>query len=167
MIASVRYNARQFIRRSLICRARLYHVDMRSDTLTRPSKEMLQTSLSAPLGDDVFNEDPTVVKLQDKLADMFGKESALWFPSGTQTNLCAIMAHCHERASEIIVGKESHLTLWEGGNVSTIAGVHPRQIVEDVLGRLDLDDVRDVWRNDSDDHWAKTAVSLTVLSSIK
>lgn len=119
---------------------------------------MLRTSISAPLGDDVFDEDPTVHKLQDHLADMFGKESALWFPTGTQTNLAAIMAHCHERASEIIVGKDAHVTLWEGGNISTIAGVHPRQIAEDTFGRLSFDEIRDQWRDDSDDHWAKTAL---------
>ena len=133
-------------------------MDMRSDTLTRPSKDMLRTSLSAPLGDDVFDEDPTVHKLQDNLADMFGKESGLWFPTGTQTNLAAIMAHCHERASEIIVGKDAHVTLWEGGNISTVAGVHPRQIAEDSFGRLYFDEIRDQWRYDSDYHWAKTAV---------
>jgi hypothetical protein len=121
---------------------------------------MLRTSLSAPLGDDVFDEDPTVHKLQDNLADMFGKESGLWFPTGTQTNLAAIMAHCHERASEIIVGKDAHVTLWEGGNISTVAGVHPRQIAEDSFGRLDFDEIRDQWRDDSDDHWAKTAVRV-------
>lgn len=132
-------------------------IDLRSDTLTKPSKEMLSTALTAPLGDDVFSEDPTVNKLQEKCADMFQKEDALWFPSGTMANVVSIMAHCHERASEIIVGKESHITLWEGGNVSTIAGVHPRQILEDRNGQLNLDDVRDVWRLDDDDHFAKTA----------
>lgn len=133
-------------------------IDLRSDTLTKPSKGMLSTVLSAPVGDDVFSEDPTVNQLQQKAAEMFQKEDALWFPSGTMANVVAIMAHCHERASEIIVGKESHITLWEGGNVATIAGVHPRQIVEDKGGRLDLDDVRDVWRLDDDDHFAKTAL---------
>jgi threonine aldolase len=127
---------------------------------------MLRTSISAPLGDDVFDEDPTVHKLQDHLADMFGKESALWFPTGTQTNLAAIMAHCHERASEIIVGKDAHVTLWEGGNISTIAGVHPRQIAEDTFGRLSFDEIRDQWRDDSDDHWAKTAVRLEQIANL-
>lgn len=133
-------------------------IDLRSDTLTKPSKGMLSTVLNAPVGDDVFSEDPTVNRLQQKAAEMFQKEDALWFPSGTMANVVAIMAHCHERASEIIVGKESHITLWEGGNVATVAGVHPRQIVEDARGRLNLDDVRDVWRLDNDDHFAKTAL---------
>lgn len=139
-------------------RARHSLVDMRSDTLTKPSKEMLSTALTAPLGDDVFSEDPTVNKLQDKTADLFNKEAALWLPSGTMANLVAVMAHCHERASEMIVGKESHLTLWEGGNISTIAGVNPRQVLENNVGKMDLEDVKDVWRLDNDDHFAKTAL---------
>ena len=131
---------------------------MRSDTLTKPSKEMLSTVLGTPLGDDVFSEDPTVNKLQEMTADMFGKEDALWLPSGTMANLAAVMAHCHERASEIICGKESHITLWEGGNISNIGNVHPRQVEEDKTGKLDFDDIRDQWRLDNDDHFAKTAL---------
>jgi len=134
------------------------YTDLRSDTLTKPSQAMLSTALNTPLGDDVFGEDPTVNRLQDITAEMFQKEDALWFPSGTMANLVAVMAHCHERASEIICGKESHITLWEGGNISTIAGVHPRQVIEDEMGKLDLEDVRDVWRLDNDDHYAKTAL---------
>ena len=141
-----------------VARSRHSFVDMRSDTLTMPSQEMRQSSVTAPLGDDVFLEDPTVNELQRQTADMFRKEDALWLPSGTMANLCAIQAHCHERASEIIVGKESHLTLWEGGNLSTIAAVHPRQIMEDPFGKLDLEEVRNVWRSDNDDHFAKTSL---------
>ena len=134
------------------------YTDMRSDTLTKPSKEMLSTALTTPLGDDVFGEDPTVNKLQEMTADMFGKDDALWLPTGTMANLAAVMSHCNGRAGELICGKESHITLWEGGNISNIAGVHPRQVVEDDKGKLDLEDVRDAWRLDDDDHFAKTAL---------
>ena len=134
------------------------YTDLRSDTVTRPCPAMLAAATSAPLGDDVLGEDPTVNRLQDATAARFGKDAALWLPTGTQANLAAIMAHCHERAGEAIVGKESHIALWEGGNVATVAGVHPRQVAEDRMGRLDLDDVRDAWRLDDDDHLAKTAL---------
>eukprot|EP00979_Chaetoceros_neogracilis_P004834 scaffold840_cov257-Chaetoceros_neogracile.AAC.9 len=153
-----RLTKQKWYARHLYARAKHSFVDCRSDTLTKPSKAMLSTALTAPLGDDVFSEDPTVNKLQEMTANLFEKEDALWCPSGTMTNLVAIMAHCHERATEIIVGKESHLTLWEGGNVATIAGVHPRQILENSFGKFDLEDVRDVWRLDDDDHFAKTAL---------
>ena len=134
------------------------YIDFRSDTLTKPSKEMMTSALNSPLGDDVFGEDPTVNKLQAMVAEKFQKEDALWLPSGTMANLVAVMSHCHERASEMICGKESHITLWEGGNVSTIAGVHPKQILEDNMGKLDFYDIRDVFRLDNDDHFAKTAL---------
>lgn len=134
------------------------YTDMRSDTITKPTPTMLSQALTAPLGDDVFSEDPTVHALQDYTASKFNKQAALWLPSGTMANLTAIMAHCHERAGELICGKESHLTLWEGGNMSNIAHVHPRQVTEHPNGTLDLQQVRDVWRTDDDDHYAKTAV---------
>lgn len=134
------------------------YTDLRSDTLTKPSNEMLKTALNAQLGDDVFGEDPTVNRLQEKTAEMFNKEDALWLPSGTMANLVAVMAHCHERASEVICGRESHITLWEGGNISNIAAVHPRQVDEDDMGKMALDGIRDVFRLDNDDHFAKTAL---------
>ncbi len=143
------------------------YTDMRSDTLTKPTSEMLSTALSTPLGDDVFSEDPTVNKLQQVTAEMFQKEDALWLPSGTMANLTSIMSHCNERAAEVIVGRESHLTLWEAGNISNLAGVHPRQVMEDPSGRLDLEDVKDVWRLDNDDHFAKTALVSTRYCSNK
>lgn len=126
------------------------YTDLRSDTLTKPSNEMLKTALNAQLGDDVFGEDPTVNRLQEKTAEMFNKEDALWLPSGTMANLVAVMAHCHERASEVICGRESHITLWEGGNISNIAAVHPRQVDEDDMGKMALDGIRDVFRLDND-----------------
>jgi threonine aldolase len=76
---------------------------------------MLQCALHAPVGDDVYGEDPTTCALEAYTADLFGKEKALFVPTGTMANLISIMAHCDSRASEIIIGTESHICLWEGG----------------------------------------------------
>ena len=119
---------------------------------------MLAFGMSAPTGDDVFGEDPSVLHLQELLASKLNKEAALYCPTGTMANLVAILAHCHGRASEIVIGTQSHLCLWEGGNVSNIGGVSTRQIQELENGQLPLDQVKDVWRLDNDDHFAKTQV---------
>jgi threonine aldolase len=131
-------------------------VDMRSDTVTMPSEGMLKAAMQAPLGDDVMGEDPTAIELEEYMADLFGKEQALFVPTGTMANLVAILSHCHTRASEIIVGSGSHIVLWEGGNVSNLGGVHTKQIDEDVDARLSQDDIRDSLRTDDDDHWPQT-----------
>jgi len=104
------------------------YVDLRSDTITRPTPEMLNKCLSVPLGDDVFGEDPTVALLENALASQFNKEAALYFPSGTMSNLTAVMSHCDVRGSEMITGRYSHLAMYEAGNVSTIGGVHSKQV---------------------------------------
>jgi Beta-eliminating lyase len=110
----------------LICRfstisTRHRVVDLRSDTITSPSPPMLQTAMSAPTGDDVMGEDPTVLELEAYMADMFGKESGLFVPTGSMANLTAIMAHCNVRSSEIIIGAHSHIALWEAGNAAGLA----------------------------------------------
>lgn len=133
-------------------------IDLRSDTITKPTPEMLQSAISAPLGDDVYDEDPTVHALQDYAADLFGKHAALFVPTGTMSNLCAILSHCHERASEIIIGSNSHLAIYEGGNVSNMGGVSTRQLEEDSNGRFQLSKIQDLIRLDNDDHYAKTQV---------
>lgn len=132
-------------------------VDLRSDTVTAPSPAMLQSAISAPTGDDVFGEDPTVLELEEYTANLFGKERGLYVPTGTMANLTAILAHCHGRASEIIIGTNSHICLWEGGNVANLGGVHTRQICEDEQdATLDEQSIRDLHRLDIDDHWPKT-----------
>lgn len=132
-------------------------VDLRSDTLTAPSPEMLQACVTARTGDDVFGEDPTVLELEAYTANLFGKERGLYVPTGTMANLVSILAHCHGRASEIIVGANSHISLWEGGNVANLGGIHSKQIYEDSKdGTLDSQSVRDLFRTDLDDHWPKT-----------
>ena len=89
-------------------------VDLRSDTVTQPTAAMRQAMLAAPLGDDVFGDDPSVNALQEKIAAMLGKEAALFVPTGTQSNLCALMAHC-QRGDEYLVGQMAHTYRWEAG----------------------------------------------------
>lgn len=121
---------------------------------------MLQSALTARTGDDVMGEDLAVIELESYVADLLGKEKGLYVPTCTMANLTAIMAHCHTRASEIIVGANSHICLWEGGNVSGLGGIHSRQVAEDeATAELHLSDVRDLIRSDdSDDHCAQTAL---------
>ena len=82
-------------------------VDLRSDTVTRPTSAMREAMMVAPLGDDVFGDDPTVNALQERIAGLLGFEAALFVPTGTQSNLCAILAHC-QRGDEYIVGQMAH-----------------------------------------------------------
>ena len=82
-------------------------VDLRSDTVTQPTQPMREAMMAAPLGDDVFGDDPSVNALQDHIAHLTGKEAALFMPSGTQSNLCGILAHC-QRGDEYIVGQSAH-----------------------------------------------------------
>ncbi|VEU33566.1 unnamed protein product [Pseudo-nitzschia multistriata] len=135
-------------------------VDLRSDTVTLPSQSMIQTSLSAALGDDVMGEDPTVLELEGFMADKFGKEKGLYVPTGTMANLVALLSHCDRtRASEIIIGSGSHINLWEGGNASSIGGIHTRQVKEDDdTAELLEDDILDCVRHGRDDHWPVTSL---------
>ncbi|KAL3943494.1 MAG: hypothetical protein SGBAC_002459 [Bacillariaceae sp.] len=119
---------------------------------------MLKTSMEANLGDDVMREDKTVLELQEYMADLTGKEAALFVPTGTMANLAAILAHCHTRASEIIVGSTSHIALWEGGGAANLGGVHTRQIIEDEDARMDPKNILDNIFPDTDDHCAKTTL---------
>lgn len=135
-------------------------VDLRSDTVTLPTQAMIKTSSSAALGDDVMGEDPTVLELEALMADKFGKERGLYVPTGTMANLVALLSHCDKsRASEIIIGSGSHINLWEGGNASSIGGIHTRQVAEDAeTAELPEDDVLDCVRNGADDHWPVTSL---------
>lgn len=98
-------------------------IDMRSDTLSLPTAEMRQAMFDAELGDDVCMEDPTVNRLEQKLAAIVGKEAALFVPSGTMSNLIAIMVHCSRRGSDVVVGDNSHVYLFEQGGAAQLAGV--------------------------------------------
>jgi threonine aldolase len=129
-------------------------VDLRSDTVTQPSPAMRAAMHEAPLGDDVFGDDPSVNALQDKLAAMLGFESALFVPTGTQSNLCAILAHC-QRGDEYIVGQYAHCYRWEGGGAAVFGSVQPQPLSHQADGTLALADIEAAIKPD-DAHFAKT-----------
>mmetsp|Transcript_29319 Transcript_29319/g.63105 ORF Transcript_29319/g.63105 Transcript_29319/m.63105 type:complete len:393 (+) Transcript_29319:106-1284(+) len=134
-------------------------VDLRSDTVTQPTAAMLRAATQAVTGDDVMGEDPTVNALEAYAADLFGKERALFVPTGTMGNLCAIMAHCqYNKSAEIILGKKSHINLYEGGGYANLAGVSCKQIEEDENGMFSMEDVIDAFQLDDDDHYAKSTL---------
>jgi threonine aldolase len=116
-------------------------VDLRSDTVTQPTPEMREAMSKAQVGDDVYEDDPTVNKLQEMAAGMLGKEAALFVPSGTMGNLLALLTHC-QRGDEVIVGGQSHIYLNEAGGMSALGGIHPRPIRNQADGTLALDEVR-------------------------
>ena len=123
-------------------------IDLRSDTVTLPTAEMLDAIVSAELGDDVFQEDLTVNKLEKLAAKITNKDSALFVPSGTMANLVAILTHCN-RGDEVILGDQAHTFLYEAGNISSFGGVHSRQIQNQEDGTLLLGDIKDsIRKND-------------------
>src|SRR5512143_243860 len=99
-------------------------IDLRSDTVTHPTPEMRQAMSTAQVGDDVYEDDPTVNRLQEMAAEMLGKEAALFVPSGTMGNLLALLVHC-QRGDEVIVGGKSHIYLNEVGGMSALGGIQP------------------------------------------
>jgi threonine aldolase len=129
-------------------------IDLRSDTVTRPSPGMRKAMHDAELGDDVFGDDPTVNRLQARAAEIFGFEDALLFPSGTQSNLAALMGHC-QRGDEVILGMEAHSYRYEGGGVSVLGSIHPQAIPNRPDGTLDLAEVEAVIKPD-DPHFPRT-----------
>src|SRR5512137_1390968 len=102
-------------------------IDMRSDTVTKPTAEMRAAMSNAVVGDDVFGEDPTFNRLQELAAEMLGKEAGLFVASGTMGNLIGVLSHC-KRGDEVIVGKKSHVFLYEAGGYSVLGGVHSYQV---------------------------------------
>ena len=115
-------------------------IDLRSDTVTQPTAAMRQAMMSAPLGDDVFGDDPTVNALQARIAQITGKEAALFMPSGTQSNLCALMAHC-ERGDEYIVGQNAHTYRYEGGGAAVLGSIQPQPLAQNSVGEMALADI--------------------------
>ncbi|MFY8185604.1 MAG: threonine aldolase family protein [Bacteroidia bacterium] len=109
-------------------------IDLRSDTVTKPSKTMLEAMINAEVGDDVFNEDPTVIKLEQKVAAMFNKEAALFCPSGTMTNQIAIKVHTRP-GDEVLCDVNSHIYNYEGGGISSNSGVQAKLLQGD-RGRI-------------------------------
>ena len=112
-------------------------VDLRSDTVTRPTAAMYEAMVRAPVGDDGRGEDPTVRALEQRIAQMLGCEAAVFLASGTQANLCAILAHC-TRGDEYIVGQYAHCYRWEGGGAAVLGGVQPQPIEHEADGTLPL-----------------------------
>ncbi|HEY8249479.1 MAG TPA: low-specificity L-threonine aldolase [Burkholderiales bacterium] len=129
-------------------------IDLRSDTVTRPSPGMRKAMNDAELGDDVFGDDPTVNQLQARAAEIFGFESALLFPSGTQSNLAALMSHC-QRGDEVILGMEAHSYRYEAGGLSVLGSIQPQAIPNRPDGTLDLAEVEAAIKPD-DPHFART-----------
>lgn len=123
-------------------------VDMRSDTVTQPSEAMKEAMMTAPLGDDVFQEDPTVIALQNKLAQLLGKEAALFVPSGTMGNLICVMNHCRSRGSEVLLGNLSHIHVYEQGGIAHLGGVHPKTLQTLPDGTFCLEELRKSVRKD-------------------
>jgi threonine aldolase len=129
-------------------------VDLRSDTVTQPTPDMRAAMMAASLGDDVFGDDPTVNALQERIAALTGKEAALFMPSGTQSNLCGILAHCG-RGDEYIVGQLAHTYRYEGGGAAVFGSVQPQPLTQDAQGRMSLSDIAAAIKPD-DPHFART-----------
>ena len=129
-------------------------VDLRSDTVTQPTAAMRAAMLAAPLGDDVFGGDPSVNALQEKIAGLLGFEAALFVPTGTQSNLCAILSHC-QRGDEYIVGQMAHCYRWEGGGAAVFGSVQPQPLNHQSDGSLALADIEAAIKPD-DAHFART-----------
>ncbi|MSQ49992.1 MAG: low-specificity L-threonine aldolase [Betaproteobacteria bacterium] len=129
-------------------------IDLRSDTVTRPSSGMRQAMVQAPVGDDVFGDDPTVNRLQASAAEMLGFERALLFPSGTQANLAALMSHCG-RGDEYLVGQEAHTYRFEAGGGAVLGSIQPQPLANRPDGTLDLVEVEAAIKPD-DPHYART-----------
>jgi threonine aldolase len=129
-------------------------VDLRSDTVTQPTPGMRAAIAAAPLGDDVFADDPSVNALQARIADLLGFEAALFVPTGTQSNLCAILAHC-QRGDEYIVGQMAHCYRWEGGGAAVFGSVQPQPLNHQPDGTLALADIAAAVKP-NDPHFART-----------
>lgn len=129
-------------------------IDLRSDTVTRPTAAMREAMLRAEVGDDVFGDDPTVNALQQRIAADLGFEAALFMPSGTQSNLCALMAHCG-RGDEYIVGQMAHTYRWEGGGAAVLGSIQPQPLAQGDDGRIEWADIEAAIKPD-DAHFART-----------
>lgn len=129
-------------------------VDLRSDTVTKPTPAMWAAMANADVGDDVYGEDPTVNKLEAMAAERMDKEAALFVVSGTMGNLTALLTHC-QRGDEAIIGDKSHTFLYEQGGMAALGGIMPHTVPNQMEGTLCLSDVRDAIRGD-DDHFPRT-----------
>ena len=130
------------------------NIDLRSDTLTQPTQAMREAMFRAEVGDDVYAEDPTVIELQDHAAALLNKEAALFAPSGTQSNLLALFAHC-ARGDEYIVGDSAHTFRYEGGGAAVLGSIVPQTIPMEMDGTLGLEEIDSAIKPD-DFHFARS-----------
>ncbi|XP_022157444.1 probable low-specificity L-threonine aldolase 1 [Momordica charantia] len=122
-------------------------VDLRSDTVTKPTEAMRAAMAMAEVDDDVLGYDPIALQLEEEMAKMTGKEAALFVPSGTMGNLISVLVHCEIRGSEVILGHNSHIHILENGGIATIGGVHPRTVKNNADGTMDIDLIEAAIRN--------------------
>ena len=132
-------------------------VDLRSDTVTKPTEGMLRCMCAAELGDDVFGDDPTVRRLEHRVAELLGKEAAVFVASGTMGNLIALGSHCEGRGEEVLCGKESHIFVYEQGGASSLMGIVFNTIQNQPDGTLDLEEVAK-YMKPLDAHFAQAKV---------
>lgn len=132
----------------------LKRIDFRSDTVTMPCDAMKQFAATVPLGDDVYDEDPTVKLLEERIAALLGKQAALFFPTGTQSNLCAVLSHC-QRGEEVLIGDQYHIYRDEARGVSVLGGVTMESIATNTKGYISLDAIKQAIKPD-DPHCAIT-----------
>jgi threonine aldolase len=129
-------------------------VDLRSDTVTRPGPGMRRAMFEAEVGDDVFGDDPTVNRLQALLAEVLGFEAGLFMPSGTQSNLAALMTHC-QRGDEVLLGQHAHTYRYEGGGAAALGSIQPQPLEHEADGSIALDRIAAAIKPD-DPHFART-----------
>lgn len=155
---AVRSNFVNTFRRTFVTRRNSTEkrIDMRSDTVTKPSAEMLKAMYQASVGDDVYKEDETMNYLENMAAQMFGMEKALFVPSGTMGNLICIMAHCDGRGQELIIGSDQHIYVYEQGHFMQLASVAARVIPNQPDGTLALSDIERNIRTGEDFHDCET-----------
>src|SRR4051812_18507762 len=132
-------------------------IDLRSDTVTHPSAEMRRAMAEAELGDDVFGDDPTVIALEERAAELTGKEAALFVASGTMGNLVSLLAQV-PRGGEIIAGEGSHSFAHEAANFAVVVGASMKLLPWDADGRMDLEQIRRAFRNPRDVHEPPTSL---------
>lgn len=132
------------------------YIDLRSDTVTMPTDEMRKAMAEAPVGDDVYGDDPTINRLEKLAAEMVGKEAALFVPSGTFGNQLCVLTHTR-RGDEVVLGRDCHITLHEVGGSAVIAGVQLRTLITD-NGKLDPAEVKTAIRLESDIHYPHTGL---------
>ena len=137
----------------------MHTIDLRSDTVTRPTPTMRQAMANAAVGDDVYGEDPTVNHLEEMVATRLGKEAAVFVPSGTMGNLIAVLSHCG-RGDELILGDQAHIFHYEQGGTAAVGGVHPRPLPNRPDGTLDLTQIEDAIRSDNEHYPVTRLIAL-------